>query len=196
MKFPIAARDRFPQPASRPHALPLGLLGACCHRGCGTLWCDRRTRRAGPHLRSAARVGYQARSSSASTFSERISRRARQTCEEVDMRHFRKSIIIGAFLLATALPAGAQTPTTIGDPDAGQAFALKTCTPCHVVSSGQGKPRRAATAADFQAIADTKAMTASALHAFLSSPHPTMPSLVLSRQEEKDVIAYILSLRH
>jgi cytochrome c2 len=90
----------------------------------------------------------------------------------------------------------AQQPTTEGDPAAGRNFALKTCTPCHIVSPAQGVPRRPPTAPDFQAIANTRGMTASALHAFLSSPHPTMPSLILARQDEKNVIAYILSLRH
>jgi cytochrome c2 len=111
------------------------------------------------------------------------------------MKHLRWIVTAAALLVVAASPALAQQPTREGDPAAGRAFALETCTPCHVVSSKQLAPRRFATAPEFQAIANTKAMTPSALHAFLSSPHPTMPNLILSRQEEKDVIAYILSLR-
>jgi cytochrome c len=111
------------------------------------------------------------------------------------MRNFSTIVIFGACLVAAAIPAGAQNPPSEGNPAAGRAFALQACTPCHVVSPKQLSPGRFATAPDFQAIANTRAMTASALHAFLSSPHPTMPSLILSRQEEKNVIAYILSLR-
>ncbi len=38
-------------------------------------------------------------------------------------------------------------------------------------------------------------MTATALAAFLRSPHPTMPNLILNDEEARDVISYILSLR-
>jgi hypothetical protein len=34
-----------------------------------------------------------------------------------------------------------------------------------------------------------------ALSAFLRSPHPTMPNLVLSDRQSNDAIAYILSLK-
>jgi mono/diheme cytochrome c family protein len=114
------------------------------------------------------------------------------------MSNFLRTTTFAAIVATAPIAAGAQKTVAEGDPAAaaGRAFALQACTPCHVVSSRQLSPPRFATAPDFRAIANTPAMTASALHAFLSSPHPTMPSLILSRQEEKDVIAYILSLRH
>lgn len=88
--------------------------------------------------------------------------------------------------------AFAQVP---GDAKKGRAFALEVCTPCHVVAENQLSPRRLATAPDFRAIANARGMTETSLHAFLSTPHPSMPNLILSQVEQDDVIAYILSLR-
>ncbi len=102
-------------------------------------------------------------------------------------------------MLALAAAAGAQTPAPSpyagGDAAAGRRFASEACTPCHVVAAGQRSPPRFATAPDFRAIANTRAMTATALAAFLHSPHPTMPNLILNDEEARDVISYILSLR-
>ena len=83
----------------------------------------------------------------------------------------------------------------IGDRAKGRAFALQACTPCHKVAPDQLSPSRFATAPDFRAIAKTRGMTETSLHAFLSSPHPSMPNLILGQKEQDDVIAYILSLR-
>jgi cytochrome c len=83
-----------------------------------------------------------------------------------------------------------------GDRAKGRAFALQVCTPCHRVSPDQLSPQRFATAPGFRAIANTRGMTETSLHAFLSSPHPSMPNLILSQKEQDDVIAYILSLRN
>lgn len=94
-----------------------------------------------------------------------------------------------------ALASSKVVAQVTGDPAAGKAFALEVCTPCHVVAPRQISPRRFAVAPDFQAIANTSAMTKMALHAFLTSPHPTMPNLILSAEEERNVIAYILSLQ-
>jgi mono/diheme cytochrome c family protein len=95
--------------------------------------------------------------------------------------------------------AEAQAPSASpggGNPAAGRAFALQTCTPCHVVVSDQLSPRRFATGPDFKEIANTPGQTAMALTVWLTAtPHPTMPNLVLTSDEAQNVIAYILSLR-
>lgn len=95
-------------------------------------------------------------------------------------------------LATITLDAEAQS---MGDATAGGRFALQVCTPCHIVASNQLAPQRLAIAPSFAAIANIPAMTEMALHAFLSSPHPSMPNLILQPQEQDDVIAYILSLR-
>lgn len=110
--------------------------------------------------------------------------------KEVTIRVF--GILIVAGLTLAGSKAIAQM---VGDPATGKAFALEVCTPCHVVTPDQISPPRFAVAPDFQAVANTSAITDMALHAFLTSPHPTMPYLILSAEEERNVIAYILSLR-
>ncbi|HTZ79335.1 MAG TPA: hypothetical protein VMC10_15580 [Stellaceae bacterium] len=102
-------------------------------------------------------------------------------------------------VLATLGLAGAasyaQGSAQIGSPRAGRAFALETCTPCHVVSPSQKAPPRFAVAPSFQSIADLPSTTALSLQTFLVTPHPTMPNLVLSADEVGNVVAYILSLK-
>jgi cytochrome c len=97
--------------------------------------------------------------------------------------------VIGVMTIAAADAAG----QTTSDPAAGHAFALQVCTPCHVVAADQTAPR-AKIGPEFHAIANTRAMTETSLNAFLSTPHPTMPNLILSPKEKDDVIGYILSL--
>jgi cytochrome c len=77
----------------------------------------------------------------------------------------------------------------------GAAFAREVCTPCHVVSTDQLSPRRFVIGPDFKDVASTFGMTPTALHVFLTTPHPKMPNLILTPQESADVIAYILTLR-
>jgi cytochrome c len=98
-------------------------------------------------------------------------------------------------ILGVAAFAAAAQAQGAGDATAGRRFALQVCTPCHVVASDQVSPQRLAIAPDFTAIAKIPAMTETALHAFLASPHPSMPNLILTPQEQDDVIAYVLSLR-
>lgn len=109
------------------------------------------------------------------------------------MRHLLAMAVFTLFLAAGSLAASGQDMA--GNPASGRAFAQQTCTPCHVVSPSQSSPGRSSRAPSFQAIANAPGMTASSLRAFLATPHPTMPNLILSRQETVDVIAYILSLR-
>lgn len=100
--------------------------------------------------------------------------------------------LVGVLVAGQAI---AQPADEHGDPGTGRAFALQVCTPCHVVSRRQLSPPRFAVAPTFEAVANAPTTTASGLHAFLSTPHPTMPNLILSRQEQRDVIAYIMSLK-
>jgi hypothetical protein len=63
------------------------------------------------------------------------------------------------------------------------------------VAADQREPRHYLGAPDFVDIANGQAVTAMSLAAFLRTPHPSMPNLILSSDEMSDVIAYILSLR-
>jgi cytochrome c len=96
--------------------------------------------------------------------------------------------------LATLLATLGAVAQASGDPAAGLSFARGICAQCHKVVSDQQAPLRTA-APDFARIANMPSTTETALHVFLLSPHPTMPNLILTQQQQEDVIAYILSLR-
>lgn len=92
---------------------------------------------------------------------------------------------------------GGFTPRTIpaGSPQLGRRFALDNCQPCHVVARDQSAAIRFADAPAFSTIANAPNTTEIGLNVWLTNPHPTMPTLVLSPEESANVIAYILSLR-
>ena len=100
-----------------------------------------------------------------------------------------------AALVATGAAAMADDDVGPGSASQGRRFALQTCAICHLVTPKQLVPRHLAVAPSFGAIANMNSTTASSLHAFLSTPHSIMPNLVLTRQEQRDVITYILSLK-
>jgi len=52
-----------------------------------------------------------------------------------------------------------------------------------------------AIAPDFQTVANTPGITATALRPFLQTPHPKMPNLILTPEQSADAIAFLLSLR-
>lgn len=97
-----------------------------------------------------------------------------------------------AILLAllTSAPALAAEP---GDASAGQTFARKVCAECHAVDAGEQKSPNP-DAPTFQAVAATPGMTGRALAVWLQSSHPTMPNIVLSREDRDNIIAHIMSL--
>jgi mono/diheme cytochrome c family protein len=70
-------------------------------------------------------------------------------------------------------------------------FARQVCAACHGVEHGQPSSPNPQ-APPFDAIAGTRGM---ALYAFLRTSHPTMPSLILERDETSDAVACILSLK-
>jgi mono/diheme cytochrome c family protein len=106
--------------------------------------------------------------------------------------------LINAIMLAAGLAAAscaANAQEGVGDSAAGRAFAARVCSPCHAIAPDPHAPRMFEIAPDFQTIANTPGMTATALNAFMLTSHPKMPNLILSPEQSADVIAYILSLR-
>jgi mono/diheme cytochrome c family protein len=89
----------------------------------------------------------------------------------------------------------AQPAAASGNAGRGRDFAFDNCRPCHVVAPNQTSKTRFSNAPDFRSIADAPTTTSLSLIVWLTNPHPTMPSLILSPQEAADVIAYIQSLR-
>lgn len=86
--------------------------------------------------------------------------------------------------------------------EAGQSLAVQICSRCHAVLRGQGvtpnpEPlpfRKIGRPLPFEDIANTPGVTEMALYAWLTSSHPTMPDIVLGKEELTNVVAYILSL--
>jgi mono/diheme cytochrome c family protein len=98
-------------------------------------------------------------------------------------------------LLATPLlavsAAWAQEP---GDARQGEEFARAACSQCHAVGrNDRYSPNRYAPS--FRKVAQTPGMTATALHVWFQTPHPSMPDLILRDADKENVFAYILSLK-
>ncbi len=72
-----------------------------------------------------------------------------------------RAVALAAALAATAFNANAQD----GDVAAGHAFAREACKACHMVEPEEGSPRIIVIGPAFRDIADTPAMTATALKA-------------------------------
>jgi mono/diheme cytochrome c family protein len=102
-----------------------------------------------------------------------------------------RTTMLAPVLAAAAWNANAQD----GDVAAGRVLAREACIACHVVDPANASPRVVAIGPNFQDIANTKGMTATALRVFLTTSHPKMPNLILTPEQITDVAAYILSLR-
>ena len=115
------------------------------------------------------------------------------------MRHL---WIIG--LLASGAAWAQEAPDGVAplpDPGRGLDIALETCAACHAVRAGEGQamePQRLpfplGVPLPFEDIANTSGVTEPALLAWLFTTHPTMPDIIVSPQEARDLVAYILSL--
>ncbi len=78
--------------------------------------------------------------------------------------------------------------------DSGEQIAKTWCAGCHVIGRGEQKYTNDAVPS-FVSIAQMKTTTATGLEVFLSTPHTKMPDYTLTREEIRDVSAYIMSLK-
>ena len=94
---------------------------------------------------------------------------------------------------ATLGPPAPPEPET-GNAGEGLAFARVACASCHAVESGQmTSPLPSAPA--FESVANMRGMNRRALNAWLHSPHPTMPNLVIYDNRIDDLAAYLRTLK-
>ena len=100
-----------------------------------------------------------------------------------------KRIGIFAFALLTTLSNSVAAPA---DPANGERLAKRWCASCHIVSADQ--TRGADNVPSFAAIAKTPGFGAENIGQFLLNPHPKMPDMQLTRNEARDLGAYIASL--
>lgn len=98
-----------------------------------------------------------------------------------------------AFIAAVAMAAAFPLAAAAADANHGRVIARQWCASCHVVEAGQ--PAAADTAPAFSTIANDPGRAPSAQRAWLSSPHPPMPNLALTRGEIDDIVAYLETLR-
>jgi len=102
-----------------------------------------------------------------------------------------RSLVVGAVIAALGVP-GAAAAEHPGDPQAGYEYAKKVCSGCHGISA---EPSPVPKATRFREVADRPGMTGTALRVWMETMHPTMPNIIVSKQDMLNVIAYILDLK-
>jgi len=95
---------------------------------------------------------------------------------------------------ALALGAAASMPAHAmpADPAHGEQLARRWCAGCHVVSADQ--TQGADNVPAFASIAKKPGFSADRIATFLMDPHPKMPDMQLSRDEARDLGAYMAGL--
>ncbi len=96
---------------------------------------------------------------------------------------------VAAFALLAALSTGVAAPA---DAVQGGRLAKRWCAACHIVSADQ--KRGSDTAPSFASIAKMPSFSPQKLAQFLMNPHPKMPDMQLTRDETRDLGAYIATL--
>ena len=102
----------------------------------------------------------------------------------------RKLCLVGLTILLATQSASGEESLQVRQ---GRAFAQRICATCHGVVLGALSP--AAGAPNFYTLASTPGMSELALRVALQTPHHSMPNLMLTADEMRDVTAYIISLR-
>ncbi|KAF0179896.1 MAG: c-type cytochrome [Hyphomonadaceae bacterium] len=111
----------------------------------------------------------------------------------------RRLILLAALCLATACvcapPAQEAAPVPAADPAVarGLAFAQEVCAACHAVTPGTASPNPAAP--PFEAIGRMPGMNTMALNVWLHSAHPSMPNIVVTPEQARDLSAYLETLK-
>lgn len=106
------------------------------------------------------------------------------------MRKMRSTLL---FLTASLSLAFWTVTAFAQDPSAGRKTAAQVCSACHSIGMRGRSPNPKAP--PFRAVAQLPSTTETSLAVFLTTSHEPMPNFVLSREEIRDLTAYILSLR-
>jgi cytochrome c553 len=97
-----------------------------------------------------------------------------------------RALTFGLPLLLLATACG---PSLAADADNGETLAKRWCTSCHVVSDEQRKGTDVAPS--FASIASRPGFNEDRLAFFLLEPHPKMANMALTRNDTKNLAAYI-----
>jgi mono/diheme cytochrome c family protein len=103
----------------------------------------------------------------------------------------KRIVVLTALLIVGAVPVRAQD---VGALLKGGEIAQQICAECHAVHKGERRSPNAQ-APTFETVATTPGITSIALTAALRTSHRAMPNIILADDDQKNVIAYILSLR-
>ena len=99
-------------------------------------------------------------------------------------------IILVVLVLVLALAMVWTRPAAAFDAEAGRQLAERWCSSCHAVKPSSGVDQ----APTFEAIAQDPSRSPDWIRTWLSTPHPAMPDMALSREEIESIIAYLRSL--
>jgi mono/diheme cytochrome c family protein len=105
------------------------------------------------------------------------------------MRHVRNILAV----IAVACVSAQTAPSRAADAARGAELARQWCAGCHLVADDQASATTEAP--PFAAIARRSPDELAALAGFLADPHPPMPDLSLTREEIRDLLAYIATLK-
>jgi len=101
---------------------------------------------------------------------------------------------VAVALMLSALSAPIASAQQFGSRTRGLETARQLCSECHAIENNNARSPNP-DAPTFPTIAAVPGMTALALTAALNTSHRSMPNIVLSREEQANLIAYILSLK-
>jgi mono/diheme cytochrome c family protein len=107
-------------------------------------------------------------------------------------------LALGLSACTSAPPPATPAPllgAELGDAGRGRAYADVNCAACHAVSSHQTMSPNPS-APTFESVANAPGMTSIALNAWLHSPHPSMPHLIVDPDEIDNLAAYLAALKH
>jgi mono/diheme cytochrome c family protein len=105
-----------------------------------------------------------------------------------------RSSVIPAVVSAVLVFAAGTVAAAAADPERGLTIARAQCAECHLLGKEKGQSSNP-NAPPFAQIANTPGMTAAALRVALTTPHSSMPNLVIKGDAADNIIAYILSLK-
>ena len=107
-------------------------------------------------------------------------------------QHQRGAVLRALAAFAIAIIWASTAAAAPAQPARGEKLARHWCASCHIVASDQ--KGGSDSAPPFATIARKPGFDGAKLAQFLMDPHPKMPDMQLSRDEAKDLGAYIASL--
>lgn len=103
---------------------------------------------------------------------------------------------LGMALLATGLCTSSPLAQAAGgDAANGQALAKRLCSNCHIVGDEAASATVAADVPSFKSIANLPEQSPERIAGRIVVPHPPMPQIEVTRNEIRDLAAYIMSLK-